>query len=73
MVAAAEYVKFCALNYEIDPTNPICLRQNSPVSFFDTGEKTLTRQFAPRLLRWARRVLTSSVFLTLASLPLLGG
>lgn len=43
MVAAAEYVKFCALNYEIDPTNPICLRQNSPVSFFDTGEKTLTR------------------------------
>lgn len=40
VVAAAKYVKFCALNYEIDSTNPICLRQNSPVSFFDTGEKT---------------------------------
>eukprot|EP00903_Cladosiphon_okamuranus_P018081 g16640.t1 len=35
VVAAAQYVNFCALNYEIDPTNPICLRQNSPVSFFD--------------------------------------
>lgn len=42
MVAAAEYVKFCALNYEIDSTNPICLRQESPVNFFDTGEETLT-------------------------------
>lgn len=38
VVAAAEYGKFCALNYEIDSTNPICLRQDSPVSFFDTGE-----------------------------------
>lgn len=42
IVAVEEYVKFCALNYEFDAVNPICVRHDSPVNYFDTGKNSVT-------------------------------
>ena len=38
IVAVTEYTNFCALNYDFDENNPICVRQDSVVNYFDPSE-----------------------------------
>ena len=38
IVAVAEYTKFCALNYDFNTNDPVCIRQDSVVNYFDPSE-----------------------------------
>lgn len=38
IVGVADYVNFCALNYDFNASDPICVRHNSAVNFFDPGK-----------------------------------